>query len=421
MHQDLNWLISVDDHLFEPPDAWTSAAPARWRDRVPRVIAQDGVSVWAYEDVRTPVSGILVQAGRDRSQVNPDPLSYEEMLPAYYDAAARVEYMNRDGVLASLCFPFFPRFCGQTFYEASDRELAAWCVSRWNDWCIEEWAGSAPGRFLPLMILPLWDPRAAAEEIERCAAKGAKAISFSENPSRLGLPSLHDRGRYWDPVFAAAEETGLPLAIHFGSSSSIPTTSPDAPLLVTGALSPINLAFALTDWIFSGNLERHPGLRILMSEGGIGWIPYMIERCENIVETQEWAQRMDYSYDLGSGEGAVSDRGGTRLAVPPAELFRRHFYGCFIDDEYGCRHLEEIGVDNVMIETDFPHGDSSYPNSIERATEMLAGQTAETRYKVLQGNAAALFELGDPIAMIAAVRGSRAPGIDTTSAGPDTC
>ncbi|HMJ77242.1 MAG TPA: amidohydrolase family protein, partial [Iamia sp.] len=311
---DLSWLVSVDDHLFEAPDAWTSAAPASIRDRVPHVVQEDGVDTWVYEDVRTSITGALVQAGRPTEAIDPGPVNYADMLPAYYDPLARVDAMNQDGVLASLCFPFFPRFCGQTFYEADDKELAAWCVRRYNDWVIDEWAGAAPGRFIPLIILPLWDPAMAAGEIERCAAKGAKAISFSENPSKLGLPSMHDRTGYWDPIFSTAADAGLPLAIHFGSSSSIPTTSPDAPIMVSGALSPINLAYCLTDWIFSGYFERYENLKILLSEGGIGWIPYALERMDYVFEHHHaWT-------------GAEFD------GLRPSDVYRRNIITCFIDD-----------------------------------------------------------------------------------------
>lgn len=389
---ELDWMISVDDHLFEPPDTWTKAAPAAIRDQVPHTIVEDGVTYWIYEHHKVPVSGVLVQAGRPTEEITPDPVSYEDMLPAYYDPVARLEFMDRDGVLASLCFPFFPRFCGQAFNESKDKDVAAWCVQRYNDFVIDEWAGAAPGRYVPLAIIPLWDPAAAAKEIERVAGRGAKAISFSENPSKLGLPSIHDASNFWDPVFAAANETKLPLAIHFGSSSSVPTTSDDAPLLVTGALSPISLAFAFTDWIFSGILPRFPNLKLLMSEGGIGWIPYMIERCENIYRTQEWTRTQDFSYDLGSGKGRETGRGGFVMDETPKQLFENHIYGCFIEDYYGSAHLEEIGFDNVLMETDFPHGDSSYPHSMTGAREQLARYSDDVKYRVLQGNARKLFD-----------------------------
>src|SRR6185437_5139288 len=132
--------------------------------------------------------GLSATAGKAKEEFSAEPIAYEDMRPGCYDPAARVADMDAAGVLASLCFPSFPRFCGQTFHEAPDHELAMICVTAYNDWMIEEWCDSAPGRLIPQIIVPLWDPVAGAAEIERCAGMGARAVTFSENPVRLGLP-----------------------------------------------------------------------------------------------------------------------------------------------------------------------------------------------------------------------------------------
>jgi predicted TIM-barrel fold metal-dependent hydrolase len=393
------WIVSVDDHIIEPPDLWVDRVATADRERAPHtIVGDDGILYWAYEAVRSPISKTTVEAGKDDKDKGLGFISsYDELLPWYYDAAARTEALDRDGVLASLCFPMFPRYCGQTFYEARDRDFGLVCLRTYNDWVIDEWAGAAPGRFIPMIIIPLWDPTLAAREIERCAGKGAKGIAFSENPARLGLPSLHDAGNYWDPVLAAANDTGMPLCVHFGSSSSMPRTSDDAPLLVTGTLAPVNLMFALVDWLFSGKLidgdrAPYPDLKICLSEGGIGWIPYILERCDQQVERRPYLAEQDWKVEAGSGlMGAISSSGGRRMGVPPSELFRRHIYGCFIDDAFGARHLEEIGIDNVMLETDFPHGDSTYPGSLQNAHARLAGYSVDVQQRVMMGNACRVF------------------------------
>jgi len=380
------WLISVDDHVIEPPHVWQSRAPARDHDRVPRVVSDGDVDFWVYEDVRMPITSLLVQAGSSPENVVPRNMSYRELRPEIYDSSARVADLDRDNVLASACFPFFPRYCGQTFLEASDRSLALQCVRSYNDWMIEEWCGEAPGRFIPLVIMPLWDSRLAAAEIERCAEKGAKAICFSENPSKLGLPSIHDPEDYWEPVLAAANDTAMPLCIHFGSSSMVPSTSPDAPQFVPALLSPLNLAYCLADWLFCGKLDPYPDLKICLSEGGIGWIPYLLERAEYILGTMEWALR----FDVGNGKIVPRERWDL---TPPSDVFKAHVYGCFIDDAFGAANLERIGVDNVMMETDYPHGDTSFPLSRARSDRLLAGYSVEVKYKVRQGNARRVFNL----------------------------
>jgi len=390
------WMISVDDHIIEPPDLWIDRVPRADRERAPQTkVGEMGYLFWNYESAHSPIAKSTVEAGQSTKELGYIS-SYDELLPRFYDPVARTEVMDKDGVLASMCFPMFPRFCGQTFYEAKDREFAYVCIKVYNDWVIDEWAGADPGRFIPLIIMPLWDPQLAAREIERCADKGAKAISFSENPAKLGLPSLHDVNNYWDPVLSAANDTGMPLCTHFGSSSSMPRTSDDAPLFVVGSLAPVNLIFSLVDWVFSGKLidgdqSRYPDLKVCLSEGGIGWIPYILERCDLQVAKRPYLQEKDWKTEAGTGRlGEIVD-GGRRMEVLPSEIFRRHIYGCFIDDDFGARHLEEVGVDNVMLEADFPHGDSSFPDSLSNAHRRLAGYDYETQYKVMIGNACRVF------------------------------
>jgi predicted TIM-barrel fold metal-dependent hydrolase len=384
-------IISVDDHVIEPPNLWTDRVSRADRDRVPHVIEQDGASIWEYEDVRIPIPGLFVQAGRPEAEIVPELMSYQKMRPAYFEPEARAADMDADGVLASLCFPTIPRYCGQTFLEAKDRDLALCCLRAYNDWTVEDWAGGAPGRFIPLAIVPLWDPVLAAEEVRRCGAMGAKAVSFSENPAKLGLPSIHDPGEHWRPFLEAVDETRLPLCIHFGSSSMVPNTSDDAPIYVSAMLSPVNLIYATADWLFSRQLERYPNLKICLSEGGIGWIPYILERADYVIEHMPWARRYE-AYDYS---GAEHDNLGP--AQSPAELFRDHIFGCFIDDETGIKNLDAIGIDNVMIETDYPHGDGTFPNSQANARRLLSHLDEESRYKIMQGNARRVFNLTEDV------------------------
>ena len=383
-------LISVDDHVIEPPNVWVDRAARADRDRVPHVVEEDGVSVWRYGDKRITVPSLFAQAGRDEADITPGLMSYSEMRPGYFNASARTEDMDTDGIIASLCFPTIPRYCGQTFLEAKDRELALACVKAYNDWTIDEWAGGAPGRFIPLIITPLWDPSLAAVEVERCAGRGAKAVSFSENPAKLGLPSLHDRAGYWDPLLAAINDTGLPICIHFGSSSMVPTTADDAPIFVSALLSPLNLTYAAADWLFSGKLERYPNLKICLSEGGIGWMPYIIERAEYVMDHMRWARTYE-PYDYG---GTRHENLGP--AESPSDLFRRHIYGCFIDDRFGVDNIDAIGADHVMMESDYPHGDGTFPHSLANAQRLLAGLDPAVRHQIMQGNARRVFNLEEP-------------------------
>jgi predicted TIM-barrel fold metal-dependent hydrolase len=324
-------------------------------------------------------------AGKEKEEFSPEPISYAEMRPGCYDAKARIEDMDRAGVLASMCFPSFPRFCGQVFYEAQDKDLALLCVRAYNDWMLDEWCQAAPGRFIPLVLVPLWDPALAAVELERCAAKGATAFAFSENPAPLGLPTIHDPGRYWDPMLAAASDLGMVVCMHVGSSSTIPQISPDAPFMANLAWGANRTSGAMLAWLFSGYFTRMPGLKIALSEGEIGWIPYFLERAEQVLDKQRhWVQR---GVGFSGHAGMDADLDDLDLRA----LYHDHVFGCFIDDVHGLRSLDEIGEDNVMCETDYPHSDSTWPDCITLMQDRLSGLAPEVQHKILRGNAERLF------------------------------
>jgi predicted TIM-barrel fold metal-dependent hydrolase len=388
------WLISVDDHVLEPPNVWTDRLPRNLRERGPHIVDSDGREAWVYEGDAFPTNGLSAAAGSKKEEFTPEPVSYRDMRPGCYDPVARIEDMDRAGILASLCFPSLPRFCGQLFWEANDKKLALLCVRAYNDWMIEEWCGSAPGRFIPLTIIPLWDPSEAAREIERCASKGARSFAFSENPVSLGLPSIHDPSRYWDPVFAAAQDTDMVIGIHVGSSSTLPVVSEGAPFVANLAYGASRTAASMLSWLFSGYFQRLPRLRVTLSEGEIGWIPYFLERAEQVLDKQKfWATRgFNYSGGLDAGQAVGAVEWGVDLMnLNIRQDYLDHIYGCFIDDIHGLNNLDVIGENNVMIETDYPHTDSTWPDSYRLAGERVAHLTEEVQNKILRGNAERVF------------------------------
>ncbi|WP_218010200.1 amidohydrolase family protein [Actinomadura chibensis] len=398
---DLNWLISVDDHVIEPGHVWTDRVPAKYKDVAPRLVddAEHG-EVWVYEDRRVPSSGLAASAGRRKEEFTPNSIPYSEMRAGCYDSVARLEDMNRAGILASLCFPSVPRFCGQLFWEAEDKELAMLCVRAYNDFMIDEWCGSAPGRYIPLVIVPLWDPKAAAAEVERTAAKGARGVAFSENPAPLGLPTIHDPKRYWDPLFAAAQDAELIVCMHVGSSSTMPKISPNSPFMANMTWGANRTSGALLEWLFSGVFQRFPSLKIALSEGNIGWIPYFLERAEQVLDHQRaWIQRGEAFGGSLEGKHAIGSLDLDNFDL--RQTYHDHVFGCFIDDIHGIRNLDVIGEDNVMIETDYPHSDSTWPDCIKLAQERLADVDPQVAYKVLRGNAERVFRFtpADPPAV----------------------
>jgi predicted TIM-barrel fold metal-dependent hydrolase len=402
---DLNWIVSVDDHVIEPPGVWQDRLPSRYKDVGPRIIKEsDGQEYWVYEDKKTVTGGLGAVAGRRKEDITVDGYPYSEMRPGCYDPVARLADMDEAGILASLNFPSIPRFCGQLFWEAKDKDLALLCVRAYNDWMIDEWCATAPGRYIPLTIIPLWDPQLAVEEIERTAAKGSHSFCFSENFEPLGLPTIHDPGRYWDPVIAAANDTGQVLSIHIGSSSTMYKVSSNSPFMANMSMGAIRPAGCMLSWIFSGLFQRYPDIKIALSEGSIGWIPWFLERSQQVLETQKHWVAKGQQYQ-GSAEGAHAVNVDTDVfKIDIYEDYRNHFYGCFIDDQTGLHMLDVIGEDNVMIETDYPHSDTTWPHSIKLAHERLAGLDPEVQYKILRGNAERLYRFA-PAAPPVTIRG----------------
>ena len=294
-------IISVDDHVVEPAHVWETWLPAKYRDRGPKIERRgigamkhvgggayeqsfdpDGrpADCWVFEDLVYIHKRHVAAVGYSRDEMTMTPMTYDEMRPGCYDPKARVEDQAMNWVEASLCFPTFPRFCGQTFTEAKDRELGLACVKAYNDWMVEEWCGDSNGALIPLIIIPLWDAELAAAEVRRNADRGVHAVCFSEIPPHLGLPSIH--GEFWDPFFEACQDTDTTINMHIGSSSRMPATSGDAPVAVAATLSFNNAMASMTDWLFSGKLVKYPDLRLAYSEGQIGWIPYILERADDV-------------------------------------------------------------------------------------------------------------------------------------------
>jgi predicted TIM-barrel fold metal-dependent hydrolase len=396
-NESLEWLISVDDHVIEPGDLWLRRLPSRYHDRAPRTIVQDGLEVWAYEDARVPVPGLSATAGTDKESWSQQAVDFEQMRAGCYDPVARIADMDVAGILGSLCFPSFPRFCGQVFWEASDKELALLCVQAYNDWMVEDWCGAAPGRYIPLIVIPLWDPELAAREVRRNAERGVHAIAFSENPEPLGLPTIWDRNRYWNPLWDACQETETVVCMHIGSSSALPSISSDFPWGMNQAWAAGTVTSGtLLSWLTGPVFREFPGIKIALSEGGIGWIPYILERGAQIIDRRGNMLARGETPDPVTRRFVPNESHAVDLrGFDIYQAFSDHVYGCFIDDFHGVANVREIGIDNVMIETDYPHSDSTWPDCIGHAQAQLATNstlTNEEKYKILRGNAERLFQ-----------------------------
>ncbi len=368
-------VISVDDHVVESRHLFEGRMPASLADRAPYVkTTSKGHEIWVFDGVAYPQVGLNAVVGRDRTAGSSmEPVRFDEMRPGCWDPKARVDDMDLAGIWASVSFPSqITGFCGSVYSACSDPELGRACVRAWNDWFAEEWFEAHPGRFVGLGIVFLADVEVAAAEIRRNAARGFTAVSLPEQPHRLGYPSLHSGA--WDPVLEACVETGTVVCLHVGSSGMM-DLAVDGPLVEIAAtlFSSLSLT-ACVDWLWSGVALRFPELRIAMSEGGIGWVPML-------------ADRLDFIHDWsGHGLGAWPSNDLT-----PTEVLLRNFWFCSLDDPSIWPVRERIGVDHIMIEVDYPHADSTWPDTQRFLRERLADLPAEDQRRVTHANAAALF------------------------------
>jgi predicted TIM-barrel fold metal-dependent hydrolase len=363
-------IISVDDHVVEPPHTFEGRIPRSLEEAAPRIVeTPDGNEVWVFEGGRFTQAGTNAFAGRRRDNISLEPCRFDQMRPGCYQVDARVADMDVSGIWASVNFPSsVTGFCGRVLFNAHDVELGKACIRAWNDWLFEEWYLAHPQRIIPLGIAYLRDPIEAVREIERNAARGFRAISLPQRPQDISLPSLWTR-EHWDPIIRACVETETVISLHVGSSGLAPQPHGAGLGLMATLFEQLALS-ACAEWLWSEIPLRFPKVKIAMSEGGIGWVAMMLDRLDNIVDRS--------GYGLGWDER-------------PADVLQRNFWFCTIDDPSTIDTRHRIGVDKIMVETDYPHGDSTWPHCQAVLREAWGHiPTAELR-AMCSENAASLY------------------------------
>jgi predicted TIM-barrel fold metal-dependent hydrolase len=309
--------------------------------------------------------------GRKREDWKVEPTRFEERRRACWDIDARIRDMDINGVWASVNFPSqITGFCGSVFSRCSDPALGLAVTQAWNDWFFDVWHTPYPDRIVPMGITYLGDAELGAEEIRRNAARGFTAVTLPEMPHRIGMEPIFSK--WWDPIIEACAETDTVICLHVGSSgvSDIIPGSPVVPLAATlfGQLS----LGACAEWLWSGYAVRFPNLKIIMSEGGIGWVAMLHDRLENIVDRS------------GYGDYFPGD-------LRPAEVLHRNFWFATIDDPSTLSTRDVVGIDRITFESDYPHGDGTWPDTQRVFGEVYGGLTADEIAKISHENAAALF------------------------------
>jgi predicted TIM-barrel fold metal-dependent hydrolase len=351
MNRDDMILISVDDHIIEPPDMFVNHLPKKYQDDAPQLVHRDdGTDVWQFRSTVIPNSALNAVAGRPKEEYGLEPQGLDEIRPGCYDVHERVKDMNAGGMLASMNFPSFPGFAARLF-ATDDVDFSMALVRAYNDWHIEEWCGAYPGRFIPMALPAIWDAELCAQEVRRVAAKGCHSLTFTENPAALGYPSFHSD--HWNPLWRALCDTNTVMSVHIGSSGRLSIPAADSPPDVMITLQPMNIVSAAADLLWSQPVKDYPDLKIALSEGGTGWIPYFLERVDRTFEMHSTWTLQDFGGKL------------------PSEVFREHFLTCFISDPLGVRLRHDIGIDNICWEADYPHSDSMWPGAADELGEVM--------------------------------------------------
>ncbi len=344
-------LVSIDDHVVEPPDMFLNHVPEKYKAEAPIVVTDDkGVDQWFYQGRPQGVSGLNAVVSWPAEEWGRDPAGFAEMRPGVYDVHQRVKDMSRNGILASMCFPTFTGFSARHL-NMTQEPITLVMVSAYNDWHIDEWAGSYPDRFIPIAVLPTWSPEAMVAEIRRVAAKGCRAVTMPELPHLEGLPSYHDED-YWGPVFRTLSEENVVMCLHIGTGFGAISMAPNAPIDNLIILATQISAMCAQDLLWGPAMRNYPDLKFAFSEGGIGWIPFYLDRSDRHYTNQKWLRR-DF---------------GDKL---PSDVFREHSLACYVTDKTSLKLRHEIGIDIIAWECDYPHSDCFWPDAPEQVLAEL--------------------------------------------------
>src|SRR4051794_12623108 len=378
-------IIDVDTHLSEPADLWTSRAPARWRDLVPRQQEVNGRMRWVVGDGvdlgGTGASSVIDRDGGKMYGVGWMKMPVDQVHDASSQIPARLAMMDHLGVHAQVMYPNVAGFGNQAFLGVDDPGLRLACAQIYND-AGAEFQEASGQRIFPMALVPWWDVGAAVEEVRRCAAMGLRGIVTCSNPEDAGLPDLAQPE--WTPFFETCEELQLAINFHIGSSgremdfygkTPWPSQGNETRLALGSANLFLGNARVIGNLIYAGIPERHPGCKFVSVESGVGWVPFYLD-----------------ALDYEMSETMPND--GKKLTLLPSEYYKRQFFSCFWFERSGLRTaIEVLGPHTVLFETDFPHPTCLYPGGPAHVRNALGELDDETRRLVLQDNAARLYRI----------------------------
>jgi predicted TIM-barrel fold metal-dependent hydrolase len=382
-----SFVVDADSHWCEPPDLFTKRAPAAFRDRVPRVEAVDGEPTWVMDGHalgRASAGGVIGRDGHKESSYKAlFEWSHDQVHVGAHDPAVRLGVLDECGIDAQVIFPSTIGLGGQDLGMVDDPQLCRVAIEIYNDAMAEVQAGSN-NRLLPLPLMPAWDVDTCVAEARRVAALGARGVNMTSDPDDLGAPDLANHA--WDPFWAACSELQLPVHFHIGASATAmsffgrypwPSHPMNTQLAIGGTLLFIGNARVVTNLILSGIFDRHPGLKVVSVESGVGWIPFILEA-------------LDYEMSENAPEEL------SQLQKMPSEYFRSNLYATFWFENNRNKLpdlIDAVGEDNILFETDFPHPTCLYPKPLDTVAAKMATLPAKTRDKIMGENARKLYRL----------------------------
>ncbi len=395
-------IVSVDDHISEPPDLFKNHLSGDLLASAPKLVQDiNGKDYWTYQGIDFPSVGLNAVVGKPFEEYGMEPSSMDQLRLGVYDVHARIDDMDVNGIAASMNFGSVFDFAGGRLHKAPDKKLATRHMQAYNDWHVDEWCAAYPGRFIPCGILPTYDMDATLAELKRLSDKGCYTVSINENPTVQGLPSIHND--YWKPFYKAITDLDMTIALHIGGGNPAPHASMESPIEAWITTMPMSIATGASDWLNLAALHDYPDMRIALSEGGIGWVPYFMERA-------------DFS---NSRHKAWTN--SVHKDTKPSDVFKRHFLNCFIDDAFGLQNIGFIGEDMIAYECDYPHSDTLWPEVPERLWPTISHLTDVQIDKITHLNGMRFFRF-DPFEhyakeelTVGALRAkAAAKGVDTT-------
>jgi len=381
-------IIDVDAHITEPHDLWSSRAPASMKDRLPRVVETPEGRRWIVDrDVEISTGNPSSVIGKDGEKSRGTEFfgwQIEDVHEASYDMKARVRMLDRFGIYAQILYPNVAGFGSQNFMKVEDSDLRRACAQIYNDAMAEIQADSG-GRLFPMALMPWWNIEQSVEEVQRAKQLGLKGIVMCSDPDSIGLPDLGDDA--WKPFWDVCNDSELPVNFHIGASETSfnmfgraawPSMGMRQRLALGSAALFVENSRVISNMLYSGIFERCPKLKIVSVESGIGWIPFVLES-------------IDYEWNETGAQQEVA------LQMKPSDYFKKHVYGCFwFEKTAPTKLIDQVGEDNVLFETDFPHPTCLYPDVKEYIDEITADWSDTRKRKILQDNAAQLYKIDLP-------------------------